>query len=203
MGHVFSRVIGFFVLIYLPVAVLLSLLSKDILFVMFGEKYVVGSVALIILAWALLLNILSGPAAMLIIITKEKLAKFVPFVFFVTTLHILLNFWLIPKYSYVGASLAFLALAVVGLVIRLVFVHSLLEERPNFLEILFRPAVASLVMGAAVHLSSGLHLILKFLLAGMIYAVMLYILGEFKREEYRDLKELAQGFIKREPDEVE
>lgn len=201
MGRVFGKVIGFFVLIYLPVAVLISLFAKDFLRIMFGEKYVDGSVALTILAWGLLLNILSGPAAMVIIITKKKLAKFVPFVFFATILHILLNFWLIPKYSYIGAAIAFLILAVVGLVIRLVFVHSLLEKRPNLLEIVYRPAIASLLMGVVVFVLSEFHLILRVFLAGIVYMMTLYILGEFKKGEYQDLMALVRSLIKRGPDE--
>jgi O-antigen/teichoic acid export membrane protein len=202
MGDVFGKIIGFFVLIYLPVVVLISFLSKDIIQILFGDKFVIGSTSLVILVWALFLNILSGPAAMLIIITKEKLAKFVPFVFFLTVFHILLNFWLIPKYSYIGASISLLILAGAGLIIRLVFIHSLLEKRPNFLEILYRPALASIFMGIAIFFSTGIHLFFRLLLAGIVYGIMLLILGEFKKGEYRELKELVFNIIKRGSNEV-
>jgi O-antigen/teichoic acid export membrane protein len=202
LGEVFGKVIGFFVLIYFPIAVLFTFLSKDMILLVFGDRYTVGSTALVILSWSLLINILGGPAAMIIIITKEKLAKFVPFVLFATVFHVCLNFVLIPKYSYVGASLAFLISAVLGLAIRLFFIHSLLEKRPNFLEILYRPAIASIFVSLTLFFTTDIHLFLRLILAGIVYLVMLLILGEFRKEEYRELKELALNLIKRDSNEV-
>jgi O-antigen/teichoic acid export membrane protein len=202
LGEVFGKVIGFFVLIYFPIAVFISFFSKEIIRIVFGDGYIVASTPLVIMGWALLINVLGGPAAMIVIITKEKLAKFVPFVLSLTVLHILLCFLLIPKYSYVGASIAFLIVAMVGLVIRLLFVHSLLEKKPNLFEIVFRPATASLLMGAVVFWASPLHLIFRILIAGIVYVAMLFFLGEFKKGEYKQLKGLVLNIIKRESDEV-
>ncbi|MGD9344566.1 MAG: flippase [Candidatus Aminicenantes bacterium] len=203
LGEVFGKVIGLFILIYFPVAVFLSFFSREIIHVVFGDEYVAGSAALVIMSWALLINVLGGPAAMIVIITKKKLAKFVPFVLFITVFQILMNFLLIPRYSYVGASIAFLITAVVGLIIRLLFVHSLLEKRPNLLEIVYRPALASLLMGAMLMFTSALNFILRGVIACSIYLCVLFVLGEFKKGEYVELKNLVRGFIKRETDVIE
>jgi len=203
LGDIFGKAIGFFILIYFPIAVFLSFFSREIIRVVFGDGYIPASTALVIMSWGLLINVLGGPAAMIVIITKKKLAQFVPFVLFLTVFQILMNFLFIPKYSYVGASIAFLITSVIGLLIRLLFVHSLLEKKPNLLEIVYRPAIASLLMGVVFVLTSALNLILRGLMGGIVYLCILFFLGEFKKGEYIELRNLVRGFIKREPDVIE
>ena len=96
------------VMISIPICILVSLLANKIVVMLFGNAYLESVLVLQILIWSILFAFTSSPFAELFIATKRQII-----VTKITGLcmvgNIVLNIILIPKFSFIGASIATLS----------------------------------------------------------------------------------------------
>ena len=115
-------------LLAVPLTLIVGLYSEEILDFLFGKEFVFASPALSILGFSLILffvNALPGN----IIQSSEKLTSFLPWAFFNTFFNLLLNFLLVPRFSFLGPAYAILITETIGLLINNLFVREILKER--------------------------------------------------------------------------
>lgn len=188
---IYEKVLRIFTVIYLPIAVGTAFFSREIILLIYGHEYVEGAIALQILAVALLFDVMSGPASMVIIITQKNLGRLVPFVAFITLLFILLNLWLIPIYGFLGCSIVVLVSSIMGLFARLALIRTLFHRKPQWLNIIKKHLLAVAIMGVVFYWSRELGLFINVFIGVAVYLLTLWVLGEFKREEYKEIKNAA------------
>ena len=124
-GLYFKSVLMAFVLA-LPLSLVANFFPKKILGFLFGEEFTQAAPAFSILGLSLVLffvNALPGS----IIQSSKKLTSFLPWAFFNTFFNVLLNFFLIPRFSFLGAAYAILITEITGLVINNIFVIKILR----------------------------------------------------------------------------
>jgi len=105
IGETYSLVMKWLYLFSLPGVLLVILFPRQILNILFGESYVVGSSVLVILIIANFINVILGPANQ-VLMTFDR----TKFIFGVNStlvvLNIILNIILIPKFGIEGAAYA-------------------------------------------------------------------------------------------------
>jgi len=165
-------------MVTLPVAVALSLLAEKIIVLFYGAAYLPAVQVLQILIWALVpYGISQIFAYALVASNNQKIDLLVNAVSMV--LNILLNFMLIPRFGFMGATVATLISIIIYVALQIPFVFRKLItlEYKALIGSLIRMALAALVMGIFVFLLRHINLLAVLPLSFLIYAVSAYAFG--------------------------
>lgn len=120
--------------ISLPIALALSIWGSQLLGLLFGEEYIKGYSALIILSTGLLLFNIIGPVGLLLEMTgHEKQAAFR--MAFTAILNVILNAALIPKFGINGAAMATIISLIISQIILRKFVSTQLGIECSLLSV--------------------------------------------------------------------
>lgn len=126
LARIYPRLVTIAFLLALPLAAAAGLYPGKILGFLFGQDYLQASAAFSVLGLSLLLffiNALPGN----IIQSSPRLASFLPWAGLNTGLNIVLNFFLIFRFSLLGAAYAILITEITGLIINNIFVVKVLR----------------------------------------------------------------------------
>jgi O-antigen/teichoic acid export membrane protein len=125
-----------------------------------------------VLSWALALGFVTSPADN-VIFSAERVRAFLPFFWLKVVVHVGLDLLLIPRWSYMGASVATLVSEVLDFVTHICFIRLILGHAPSFRAMgrgLLLPGVG--MVGVMVALSG--QPVLVSLAGGMVaYGAML------------------------------
>ena len=102
---IFNQVSRWIVYATLPILSFVFLFSKEILSVLFGKEYVVGSLVLIVLSFGILFNVIALTARKSLEINKKTKVLFY-YSIIALVMNFALNLVLIPKYGILGAAMA-------------------------------------------------------------------------------------------------
>lgn len=156
----FERSFKYLLIIGIPIAIITTLLSTQIILLIYGADYVPSIIALQILIWTIIFMFLNGLAGNLLgSVNKQQIVTKITC--FGVVFNILLNFILIPKFSYVGASFATVITEIIlmPLLIYVVWKNDYTTINPlikDFPKIIF----SSLVMIIFIIYLNGLNLFL-------------------------------------------
>jgi O-antigen/teichoic acid export membrane protein len=178
-------------LLALPLSTGIFLLADRIILLFFGEKMLPGSgQALALLIWFLPFSFINSVTQYALIAVNQQ--RFLTRAFIIgATFNVVANLLLIPRYSFVGAAVT---TVLSELVLFLPFYYSVRRHITPlpFLELFWRPIVASAVMGSVIWLARGQPLLLIVLIAMVAYAVALLAFGAVTKED-RDLARRVRG----------
>jgi O-antigen/teichoic acid export membrane protein len=177
----------FFLMLGLISVATLSIFSKEVISLFFSHNYIKSADALFILVWSFFFSLLGAPLGILIMIEKRRIFRFVLLAIGVVILNILLNLWLIPTYSYIGASLATLVCSLLLYFLKVMFLKSSFPIRLDLYSTGLKLLFATLVMAIVFWVMRDKGLIISLILGGSLFFVILWVLGEFKGEEYSSL----------------
>jgi len=104
-GLSFERYFKYMVILGIPIGIGTTLLASRFVFVVFGADYAESTRAVQILVWSIVVTFVATPFATLFS-TANKQSIVTKVTVFGTLLNIVLNAVLIPKYSFIGASIA-------------------------------------------------------------------------------------------------
>jgi O-antigen/teichoic acid export membrane protein len=189
-----------------PVAILTFFMAEEIVGVVFGQEYLNGGSALglKVLIWSLFVGMATGPVGGVLINTKEKLMKFIPYAAAVLALNVLLNLWWIPVWGFIGACASTVLCSIVQVVIKIWLVYRVFEGGPKVLAFAKRPALAGVVMAGVIYVTQGSNWMVAGVLGSLSYLVMLVVTGELGPREravgfrlIRDVAGSAGGLILR------
>lgn len=197
MERIYQTANKWVVVVQVPIFMLMVLFPKPILSI-FGQGYVDGAAALIILAVADFVNVSTGMGGIIIDMagyTGLKLANSVARLI----LYIVLDYFLIPRWGLVGASMAVLVGEGSVNLLRLAQVYWIFRILPfnlGFLRLLLPPGVAlASVLIIGTWLPAGTNLIYTGVNIGamfLIYGVTLMVFGLTTEE-----KGLLRGYYDR------
>jgi O-antigen/teichoic acid export membrane protein len=177
----------FFLIIGLFSTAVITVLSRELINLCYGNQFLGSSNALVILVWSFLLYMLAAPLGILILIDKERVRHFIPYAFGVVILNVLLNILLIPTYSYIGASISTVVCSIVLFVIKVRFMGHIIQTCKVLYSIGFKPLIATIVMIIVLLVTKPMGLFLSFAFGVIAFVITLWLLGEFHSEEYSAL----------------
>ncbi len=125
----------------LPVVILMSFFAKDIILLVYDTTYLPSAPALSLLIWSLFIIFLNAPVGN-VIATAKLMHRFLPFAVANTLLNIVLNFFLIPRYSFLGAAFTTVLTECTGFALQLWFAHRALGNAAQILGILGKLLIA-------------------------------------------------------------
>jgi len=171
-------------------ASLISLISDKIVLFLYGEEYINAVGALRILVWSTALIFVTTVMTHTTRSADRQrfTAKAVGFSAF---LNLVLNFILIPKYSYIGAALATLATEGSTFLLHLVYLSNKLVK-PPILRLAPKILAINLVMGIYVVFFMKVNIFLLVPTAVMVNFIMVVVTQYFSKEEFAFLKEIVR-----------
>jgi O-antigen/teichoic acid export membrane protein len=188
----YEKSVKYMLLLAVPIGVGTTLLADKVILAIFGAEYSHSIIALQILIWSMVFIFVSGVFAQLfnslnrqIIVAKVTGSC--------ALLNVVLNLILIPKYSYVGASIATVATEFTALA--LAFIWSLRIgyglSNKKLIDITAKVVIASAIMGAFIFYLRDLTLWGLVPLSAVLYFIVLYIIRGIDREDTGLLRQVV------------
>lgn len=184
----YRRSIKYLLMVGLPLAMGLTLLSSELVAMVLGAQYGGSAVVLQVLAWVLLVDFLNhGYSNALISIDRERV--YLRIVTVAMVVYLLLTFSLIPGWGALGAAVASLTTESVILI-----VQGLLLRR-NGIRLdsgvtLLKPVVSVTIMAMCLYLARHLALPLQIVVGVTSYSGVLLSLRPFDDEELAPIRDL-------------
>ena len=183
----YERSFKFFFVLYLPITIALVLLADKIVLLVFGKAFVPSAIVLQILGVALLFMFLNTHLLM-ILTTINKQKRGMINTIFCLAANVGLDILLIPRWSYVGASIATLAAEVV-LFVSCFYVISREVHVLQLHRMCWKPLFCGLAMGGFLLVLHPMSIFFLLPLGAVIYFGMLFLVGAFSSDETVLIKE--------------
>jgi O-antigen/teichoic acid export membrane protein len=182
----YKKSCGYLFIVAFPIAVGTMLLADRIILLIFGSEYAPAIIALQILIWVAVFSFVNWVfATVMNSINKQGILAFI---FALTAIfNVFLNLILIPKISYIGASIASVASEVLLFILAFYFVSKYLCKLALH-KMIIRPIIAGLLMGGFILIFIKLNLGLLILLSALVYFIALYLMRGFSKEDVEILK---------------
>lgn len=182
----YSKSFKYLTILGLPIAVGVTLLSKDIIILLYDSGFTPSIIVLQIVIWAIpiiFLNFLLSST----IASINKQHDTVKIIFFSMILNVILNLIFIPTYSYIAASIITVITELFVLIwyFRIMSVYGFNIN----LKVFLKPLIASVLMALFI-IFVHINLILTIIIATIIYFVALILLKEFSEDEINLFKEI-------------
>ena len=178
-------------LLALPLGLGATLLADRIILFVYKQSFINSVIVLQILVWALVLIFMNYIMGYLLnSVEKQKL--FTLATGLCAVLNVVLNFILIPLYSFIGASIATVITELFNFSM-LYYFTSKNGYKINILKMLLKPATVTALMGIFVVYFMRLHLLLLIPLSILFYFSILFLIGGIKEDD----KKLLLSFVKK------
>lgn len=185
---IYERYFKYMTIIGIPLGIGTTLLADKIILLVYGSQYTPAIIALQILIWANVFIFMSGAFARVLEVSNRQLIL-TKITAICAVLNIILNLILIPKFSYIGASVVTVLTELVAMILGIRIITKIgyaLSSRE--LKNLIKSIIASLIMGLFITLIRENNLFLIILLATGIYLVVLYIIRIFDDEDVKIIR---------------
>jgi len=187
----YERSFRYMLMIGLPIAVITTLYSIEIIYFIYGKAFLESAYALSILVWSILflfMNIVFGNV--IISMNQQKITAYTAGI--MAIVNIILNYILIPQYSYVGASLATVFTEALGAVIYFFYIYTTLVKN------LFRSTILKLIsinllLYIFLSLFSSLPLYFLIFLSAIFYFFLIIITNILTKEELEIIKSVIKS----------
>lgn len=186
-----ERYFKYMMVVGIPLGFGTSLLAKQVILLLYGAEYIPSIIALQILVWAVVFTFAGAPYIQLLqstnkqlIITKISIVCLV--------INIILNLILIPRYSYVGASIATVITEAI-LVCYIIFITYRLGYGTSYsivLKDLTRILIATTIMSIFIWYFNNQNFFLLIITAIIIYFIALYIVKGIDEVDIEILKKI-------------
>jgi len=184
LKNTFDRVMRFLTIIVLPISLGVAILAKPIILFFYGEQYLPAAWPLTILMLGLFFVFVNFPLGSLLSGCDRQVLN-TKLVGVTMIINIILNIILIPKYSFTGASLAFLAshsfLFIISMIYaRQIIKYDLKELGSSFL----RALISSLIMAGTLYfIEYSMNVVLAILVGGIVYTVFILIFKGITKDD--------------------
>lgn len=187
----YLNVFGFAIAFGVPLVILLANSSSFLIGVIFGEQYVEGSLALQLLAVAILFVALDQIlTAVTLAAHREDLE--VRILVTACSIYLALLFALIPLYSYVGAAIATVVATFVKLVVRYIWIRKALDI-PGAMDRVYRPAIAIIPLILLLFFLHDLNIFLVSFLGLCVYLGVLFAVKGITKSQLLSFKQALAG----------
>ncbi len=181
----------YLMLFIMPIAVMTTLYSKQIILACYGRDFLPSQLALAILIWSTVFGYAGWVHSNLLIATNLQLFDII-FTGSSAFLTVVLNLMLIPKYGLVGAAIA----TTISFGLYIPISYSLKRTRvfaTAIVRSMIKPLVVSLFVIYLVHFLSPLNLIFNLILSLFIYLFLIFWIGGIDAADIKYGKEILFG----------
>ena len=189
LNELYKKSFYYLISIGFPLTVGITLLAQRLIIFIYKEQFTESAIILKILSWSLVfifVNCIMG--YLLNSINKQHLYTISNGTCAVS--NIILNFILIPKFSYIGAAVATIVSQSVNF--GLLYYFTTKNNYPlNLLKISYKPLISGILMGILIFYIKFLAIIYIVPLAAIFYFIILFLIGGLGKEE----KELIQSML--------
>jgi O-antigen/teichoic acid export membrane protein len=178
----FKKSFKFLTIIAIPIGIGTTILAEKIIVLIYGVQYSSSVIALQILIWASVLSFINYTPATYLTSTNKQRTLMI-FTFSGAILNIVLNFILIPQFSYSGAAIATVSTELVVGLLMLSGIHKVQNLSVLLSDIIPKSLIAGFLMGIFLLVFQNFTLILLILLAAILYFIALYVINGFEKED--------------------
>jgi O-antigen/teichoic acid export membrane protein len=170
------------IMVALPIAVGIFFVAEGLIMLLGGAEYLPDSgIALQIIIWFLPFSFVNSVTQYVLIAIDQQ--RFLTKAFLIgATFNIVANLLVIPVFSYKGAAVVTILSEIVLLVPFYYAVRKHLGSLP-WVSLTWQPAVASAVMAAVLWLLRGIPWFLLIPVGGVVYLVVLIVVGAFRQPD--------------------
>ncbi|MBZ2167134.1 flippase [Methanobacterium spitsbergense] len=192
LNLMFEKLFKIMILIALPLGVGTVLIAKKVIMLIYGAQFLGAVIAMQILIWSIVLIFTRSPFERLLESSNRQLT--VTKIFAIGVIfNVIMNIIVIPKYSYVGASIITVLTDTIVLALLIVATKDMgLSITKNSKISLIKIIMASLIMGIILKYLLNLNVFLEIIIGAIIYISILLILKIFDDEEIRIIKSVLR-----------
>ena len=196
LNFMFEKSFKYLMIIAIPIGIGTTVLANRIILLVYGPDFALSAIALQILVWSevlIFLNVAFGTLLNSInrqmIVTKQTMLA--------AALNIVLNLILIPRYSYIGASIATVSTELFAFFFLLYYTSKEGHRLPMAIIISFiKVLLAASIMYAFLEFLYQAPLLLLIALSAILYFLSIYILNIFDSEDIDMVKKLSLNIYK-------
>jgi len=186
---VYQKGFKYLLILAFPIAVGTTLLANKIIFLIYKGEFVQSIFALQILIWTVPLIFLSSLLGILLAsINRQALAFKINFIGML--LNICMNLVLIPKYNFIGSSLATVITSLISLILCYHFISKYIFKLSLY-KLITKILISNLVMSLFIIYLVDINLPLLICISIVIYFTMLFISGILSKEDLELLKQIG------------
>jgi O-antigen/teichoic acid export membrane protein len=173
----------------LPIAVGTTLLADKIILIIYKSGFVHSIIALQVLIWTIPIIFLTYMfGTMLASIDRQTLT--LKILLFCMSLNVVINLILIPRYSYVGASIATVITELLAFILCYYFLSKFIYKIPIY-KFIAKPIMASAIMGLFILSFVKMNFFLLVCISIVVYLGMLILLRTFSKEDLNLFKQIV------------
>ena len=186
----FKKSFKLLVIIAIPIGIGTTILAEKIILLIYNAQYIPSVIALQILIWASVLSFINYTPSTYLSSTNKQRTLMI-FTFLGAFLNIILNYILIPLFSYKGAAVA---TVFTELFVGLLIFYSLHKvQNLSFISnFIFKSLIAGCFMGVFLLIFRDYSLILLILFAAALYFIILYVINGFEKDDIDLLNEVLR-----------
>lgn len=190
LRKIVSKYFKFMILIGIPLGTGTTILSNKIILLIFGSQYSPSIPALQILVWATVFTFISAAFVQLFqSINKQMIVTKITFIGLV--LNIILNLILIPKISFIGASIDTLITELtVAILLIIVADKTIYKIKREFLSDLTKIVISSLLMGIFIWIFRDMSLLILIPVAIALYLLISYKIKVINEEDIKIISKI-------------
>lgn len=183
----------------LPVAVGFTVLATPLTLILAGETYLPnGAIALTIMIWSIPLGWINSLTQYALI--ALDLQRYITRAFIVAVLfNIITNIIFIPIYGFQAAAITTIFSELVLLIPFLWLMNRGVEQPISWLDLVWRPVVATIAMGAVVFVLVTINSILALMVASGVYLVVFFALKPLDEHELAILRPMLPAKVRELP----
>jgi O-antigen/teichoic acid export membrane protein len=190
----YKLIFKYLAIIIVPIAVIITIFSEEIINFLYGAAFVKASSALSILIWSeifIYLGILNRQ----ILISSDNQIKDPIFTGIAAITNITLNVILIPKFNFVGAAISFLISSAMGSIMGY-FISSTRDYSRSMFKALLKPFISVAVILLFINFLKPTKIII-FICFPFIYALILYLLKGIDASDLELVRVFSTPFLKK------
>ncbi len=181
--YVYRKITYYYFCLTIPLAFGTVAIADKLVGLLYGGEYIPSVIALQILIWSVIFKFqMYGMGTILNSMNKEKLTLKATVVSLIT--NVVLNLILIPKYTYIGASIATVAAELAYFMICFMYLNRNLEHI-SLSKTLYKSILASILMFVIAYYLKFVNLGLSIIVAIAVYSAAMYFLRAIPKEDVK------------------
>jgi O-antigen/teichoic acid export membrane protein len=186
---IYVKSIKYMIILGLPIAAGITILSKDIILLLYQSAFSGSVVALQILIWTVPLLLLTTSFGIILIsMNKQVLAIRLTFIYMIFNIGV--NLAVIPYFSYLGASVVTVLTELINFIMLFYYLSKFICK-VHLHKLIWKPALATVIMSLFM-ISVHLNIFITVLLATIIYFALLILFKTFSKGDYNIIRKLVE-----------
>jgi len=189
LKYTYEKVMRFLIIIVLPIAVGIGVLAQPIIKFFYGNEYLPSVLSLQILMGSLFFVFVNFPLGSLLNGCNRQKTN-TKLVGLTMILNVVLNLILIPKFSFIGASISFLVCQIVLYIISTIVAERIVNESWRaHLPVCVKALTSAIVMGIVIGLLINMvNFFILIFVGAIVYVVALFLLRGITRQDISDFR---------------